>query len=728
MLLNNVNTQGQTVILGEGIYQVNLFNLETIDPYDYIRIIGSDFQWRYQGEIEWRDGQFTDYADNSYQGLTIELNVLNETELTFRTDDTFDYPNDDTPTNPIIDIEILQAGDYSSIVADGIGAIDNNILSTGEGAVSSEEIQATFFHNLVDLTQYGVEGSAALWVTEPGLNKVDITVDGSANLLFWDGSNITPFIVEGTQEIYFNTVSDEWGFVILDEFANNEASVTFDNFVWYDSQPDNIKVISYQEMGDPSLDPNLDPNLDPLPEPTPNNWTIETLGDVEVNDMPNYNNGGEFMIGTGTGDRAVSTIGNDLMGDRNYLKPFGTEGSSVNISDIENGFYMFGVNQFGKIDDNNNDALYAWNGKQLTLIANNEEGLITNNVDVIYGELSFIGVDVNTTTGTTDFTITDLQRTGELPYEAPTPISLMPNTYLGDVDFYEQQTRINNGIGDRAVSTLSSDLGIDLSLYGTEGSYATWEGLENGIYEITYSLYASENDFDHDNIYFYDGTNLNLFDSRSSATIQHSATRWISETTTQQVAVNDGKLTFITLDTVDKTGTTQLRINGIERIDDLVNETNDPYSYIYEEPPYPIPDIGKDLGNDPLTGLNLGTLKPWETDSNTGTEYNQGYVYGSYHLGASYITEFIGGDDVSDYIQFSLDESSYLNFYHNNAIAQILDENQQVIIGSNDGYSGNLQAYLDPGNYYIGFSSESSESELFNASIYLSNSDPNYAD
>ena len=151
-------------------------------------------------------------------------------------------------------------------------------------------------------------------------------------------------------------------------------------------------------------------------------------------------------------------------------------------------------------------------------------------------------------------------------------------------------------------------------------------------------------------------------------------------------------------------------------------------SYFLSEPPYPIPANNKDLGNDPLNGLNLGTLNPWETDSNTGTEYNQGYVYGSYHLGASYITETIGGDDVSDYVQFSLDESSYLNFYHNNAIAQILDENQQVIIGSDDGPNGNLQAYLNPGHYYIGFSSESSISEFFNASIYLSNSDPNYAD
>lgn len=711
MLLNNVTTQGQIVTLGEGIYEVNLFNLETIDPLDYMRIMGSDFQWRYQGQTEWMDGQFTEYADNINQGLTIELNVLNETELTFRTDDTFDYPNDDTPTNPIIDIEILQAGDYSSIVEDGIGAIDNNILSTGEGAVTVEEIQANFFHNLIDLSHYGVEGSAALWVTEPGINKVDITVDGFANLLFWDGSNITSFLAEGTQELYFNTVSDEWGFVILDDVASDESSVTFDNFVWYDSAPNNIDIIQYQEE-----------------IILPDDWIIETLGDFEVYNTPNYDNSGNFMVGTGGGDRAISTIGNNLMGDRNYLKPFGTEGSYLNISDIENGVYEFDVDQLGRIDGNNNDALYVWNGKELELIADNENGIINNSIDVIYNEVSFISLDVGDKRGTTDFTITGLEKTEDLSYSPPVRINLIPNDYMGDVDLKDNQIRVNNGSGDRAVSTLSRELNIDLSMYGTEGSYASWEGLENGIYEITYSLYASENDFNHDNIYVYDGSNLNLFDSRSSATIQSSATRWISETKTQQVEVTDGQLTFITLDTVDKSGTTQLRINGIERVDDLMSNTNDPYSYIYEEPPYPMPDMGKDLGNDPLTGLNLGTLKPWESDSNTGTEYNQGYVYGSYHLGASYITETIGGDDVSDYVQFNLDESSYLNFYHNNAIAQILDENQQVIIGSDDGYSGNLQAYLDPGNYYIGFSSESSTSDLFTASIYLSNSDPNYAD
>ena len=95
-------------------------------------------------------------------------------------------------------------------------------------------------------------------------------------------------------------------------------------------------------------------------------------------------------------------------------------------------------------------------------------------------------------------------------------------------------------------------------------------------------------------------------------------------------------------------------------------------------------------------------MKPGETDSNTGTTYQQGYIYSTDHLGHSYIEEFIGGDDYADYVNFTLDKSSYLNFYHSGAIAQILDSNNQVIASSDESYSGNLQAYLVPGNYSIG--------------------------
>ncbi len=289
-------------------------------------------------------------------------------------------------------------------------------------------------------------------------------------------------------------------------------------------------------------------------------WIVNSLGDVLIGEDA-------VMVGTGTGDRAVSTIGKDLMGDGNYLKPFGTEGSYIAIANLSNGVYEFEVNQLGKIDSNN-DALYAWNGKNLILIADNENGLITNSIDVIYNELAFISLDVGTTTGTTDFTITNLLRSGDLSYSAPVRINLTPDSFIGDVDLYEKQTRIGSGTDDRAVSTLSTELGIDLSSYGIEGSYGSWF-LENGVYEISYSLYTSEDDLDRDNIYFYDGAKLNLFDQRSNATIQSSSTRFISESKTQTVEVTNNELTFITLDTIDKSGTLQLRLNGIERLGDI---------------------------------------------------------------------------------------------------------------------------------------------------------------
>jgi hypothetical protein len=1386
MLINNVNTTGQTLTLTEGIHQVRLFNLETVDPLDYIRIIGNSgvqFQWRYAGETDWREpysnNEFTEYADSIGQSLTIELNVITGGDFLFRTDDTFEYPNDDTPTNPIIDIEVLlqNSNYYSAIPSDSIGSLDNNILSTDNstGALTAQEIQDTFFHGMVNLSAYGVEGSASLWTTEPGTQRLSLTVQNATNstLLLWDGAELKPLdVVDGTQTIDIYTVSDEWGLVLLDSNdPSNNSSVSLDSIQWLSANPV---------------------------------YNFTTKGDTETDALNNT-----YMIGTGTGDYAASTLGKELMGNSSYLTPYGTEGSYVKFTDLANGVYQFDVDQLGKIDTTNNDGLFAYNGKTLVPIANNVDGLITteievvngtlafialdkatttgttdftvfsllrtgdlpyeiislipdsamgdvqstevslsvgtgtgdyaastlgtnlvgdsnflkpfgtegsfasyinlengvynfnailskqdttnndrllvwngktltevgsslggitgNTVDVIYGELAFIAMDVNTTTGTSDFTITDLLRVGTV--RAPVPINLTPDVIKGDVDLISNgteitQTQISTGTGDVALSTISRDLTGNSSTFsglGTEGSYGIWN-VENGVYEITYSLYTSEADTNQDIIYSFDGSTLAPIATRSEATIVNSSTTFISESKTVQVQVTNGQLTIVSLDTGDTSGTTQFRINNIERVGDLPEEPNygiiettelgenvtytswnwdesetkmlstdnrkdvinfstsnadlfefsitynpdlrvnvtdssgnviyspvqdstklintytwdlasgeysiniinngtntiaysyalfaedsadlyysdsfnsshspplggaggggnqsangvinpiwgwetgyynkeypnglpiteviegwelyeeidgyetfdnniitvnaeeagiyelgvlmddgamidvevykvetgelvyapdvnnslqgkyqhftwdmtegtyeikvsdlsgiitqdyypwyqidfhkggnpnnvdfssshppewdfynerpiggdntdfnqvphnpmewfaadstvsagtglssyqlrysnegifdfgsnftdrilrlsdyatgsnnplsytiintdgetikqgtiaenesdfiwipsgnyrliysfsdwelalteqdmvgvayefdadgygagttisyynysftgntgtfsqydgvdifsftltrqtnlatafnftegdfsdysveirtpdgatlaqgksinttlpagdyllgvtgetvgddnkqysigitNPYAYLYEEPPSPLPNTGKDLGNDELTGLNLGTLKPWETDTNTGKEYNQGYVYGSYHLGASYINEFIGGDDVSDWIKFSLDEPSYINFYHSGAIAEIIDNTvlPLVVASSQDSYSGNLQAYLQPGNYSIHFSSESSISDLFNASLYLSNSNPNYSD
>ena len=88
----------------------------------------------------------------------------------------------------------------------------------------------------------------------------------------------------------------------------------------------------------------------------------------------------------------------------------------------------------------------------------------------------------------------------------------------------------------------------------------------------------------------------------------------------------------------------------------------------------------------------------------------------------------IGGENTNEYVTFTLDEMSYINFYHNNVIAEILDSNMSVIVSSNDGYDGNLKTQLEASNYYIHFSTDATTSELFTAQIHLSKSDPNFID
>ena len=72
---------------------------------------------------------------------------------------------------------------------DGIGAFAGGTISTGEGAVSLSELDANFFRTALG---EGVEGSGALLVTEPGLNRLvlNITTEqepGVDGILLFDG-------------------------------------------------------------------------------------------------------------------------------------------------------------------------------------------------------------------------------------------------------------------------------------------------------------------------------------------------------------------------------------------------------------------------------------------------------------------------------------------------------------------------------------------------------------
>ena len=283
-----------------------------------------------------------------------------------------------------------------------------------------------------------------------------------------------------------------------------------------------------------------------------------------------------FILSTGAYDRAASSLGLFTAGDREFLKPLGIEGSAAIIGNLNTGVYSFNWSMYSK-DKNGWDKLYVWNGKELSLIGDRSTGTQISSarwthddtaatVDVIYDYVTFIAVDENSKTGTTEFTINDFNYLEELPYEAPTPITLIPTASFGDVDLKDDYTSIGTGGGDRAMSTLSLELTGDKNALdlGTEGSLALWE-VENGTYEVTYKLYSSEDNSDRDTIYYWEDGVMEVWKERSMAT-QTSATRYQTDWMTSQVNVTDGQLMFMAVDEVDKTGTTQLRIRGIEKI------------------------------------------------------------------------------------------------------------------------------------------------------------------
>ncbi len=295
------------------------------------------------------------------------------------------------------------------------------------------------------------------------------------------------------------------------------------------------------------------------------------------------------------------------MDDREFLKRYGTEGSAATISNLNRGTYSFDWSMYSK-DTNGWDKLYAWNGKELILIGDRSNGNQISparwthdstmaTVDVIYDYITFIALDENSTTGTTEFTINNFDYLEELPYEAPVQIDLNPDYLLGDIDIKDDYTSIGTGTGDRAISTLSQELGIDLSDMGTEGSIASWD-VENGIYELTWKIYQTEDQRARDKVYFWDGKELQFFADGQQA-VQTSATRYQTDWVTTEVEVTNGELTFVALDEIDKVGTTQLRIREIERVGSL----EEPEPEIQEISFDPVPEDG--MGS--ITGSSLST-------------------------------------------------------------------------------------------------------------------------
>jgi hypothetical protein len=131
------------------------------------------------------------------------------------------------------------------------------------------------------------------------------------------------------------------------------------------------------------------------------------------------------------------------------------------------------------------------------------------------------------------------------------------------------------------------------------------------------------------------------------------------------------------------------------------------------------------LINNPTASLNLGhrfdfdlgdkRAKAWSVgkiDKLTGANWSNGKVD---NLTAPQIgiEENIGGDDVTDWVKFSLKKGATINLTTDGAIVEIVNYKNQVVFGSDDSYESNLNGFLKAGTYFLHYSSESSMVETF---------------
>jgi hypothetical protein len=154
---------------------------------------------------------------------------------------------------------------------------------------------------------------------------------------------------------------------------------------------------------------------------------------------------------------------------------------------------------------------------------------------------------------------------------------ILPSFQLGDIKTREQngeitQLRITTGTYDRAVSTIARNLAGHYQAfdsYGTEGSYAVWSELPDGTYEITWDIYTGESNPEEDAFFYWNGFELKEIGTRSLATNPNSTgSRWTSDIISTQVEVRGGEMTFVALDQGDKTGSSEMRINNIELVEE----------------------------------------------------------------------------------------------------------------------------------------------------------------
>ena len=133
-----------------------------------------------------------------------------------------------------------------------------------------------------------------------------------------------------------------------------------------------------------------------------------------------------------------------------------------------------------------------------------------------------------------------------------------------------------------------------------------------------------------------------------------------------------------------------------------------------------------DMGNNRSRAWKMGTLakrrrypKSGESvDILTGADWNEG-IASKHRTEVSSISETIGGDDITDWARFRVKVPVQASLMTQNAIVGILNSSNRVVVSSGDGYSSELSTILEPGVYFLQFSTESSIPYTFTSQLTL---------
>ena len=133
-----------------------------------------------------------------------------------------------------------------------------------------------------------------------------------------------------------------------------------------------------------------------------------------------------------------------------------------------------------------------------------------------------------------------------------------------------------------------------------------------------------------------------------------------------------------------------------------------------------------DMGNKRSRAWNMGTSakrrrnpKTRESvDILTGADWEEG-IASKNRTEVSSISETIGGDDITDWARFRVNVPVQVNLVTDSATAAIVNSSRSAVVDSSYGYSSNLTAALQPGIYFLQFSTESSIPSLFTAQLTL---------